>query len=117
MNDLSSDSLLEMYRTNASIFFSLASETLDGAQKLADLNLQVGRSLLTESAAYLREIMPAAPASETVAVAVNPASTDSDAAQAAHRSVQSVLETAQTNVSNAAAGALGDAEAQPGEQD
>lgn len=105
MNDLSSDSLLEMYRTNASIFFSLASETLDGAQKLADLNLQVGRSLLTESAAYLRELMPAASA------------TDSDAAQAARRSVQSVLETAQTNVSNAAAGALGDAEAQPGEHD
>jgi hypothetical protein len=51
MNDLSSEYLLEVYRTNVSIFFSLATEAFEVARKLADLNLQAGRIMLAESAA------------------------------------------------------------------
>jgi hypothetical protein len=116
MKDLSSEYLLEIYRTNVSIFFSLSSEAFASVQKLARLNLQAGHTMLAEGMAFLRETMPDPAASEGVA-ANTAASTASSAARAARKSVQSVLEAAQANASRAAAGAPGDVAAEPGEPD
>lgn len=117
MTDLSSDYLLEVYRTNVSIFFSLASEAFDAARKLADLNLQVGRIMLAESVVYLREMKLDAAASETAAVAAKSAfSTASETAETVRKSVRSVLEAAQANVSMATAGARQDVASQSGER-
>lgn len=95
MKDLSSEYLLEFYRANMSIFFSFASEALEGARKLADVNLQARRIMLAESVACLREMWPDAAASETAAVAVKSAlSTSSDTAETVRKSVRRVLEIA-----------------------
>jgi phasin family protein len=58
MNAFSSDELTQFYKSNVSTFFSLANEAFEGAQKLADLNLQARRSVLAESIARLREMKP-----------------------------------------------------------
>jgi phasin family protein len=180
MNAFSSEELMQFYKSNVSIFFSLASEAFEGAQKLAELNLQAGRSVLAESVARLHEMKPDtssadwlasplrlaqsaagktlsyqqhvndialevqsassriveaqydqfsrdvqaridnwarhAPAgSETAVIALKSAfSTASDAAETVRKSVRSVVEVAQANVSAMAARANGNAASQPG---
>jgi phasin family protein len=171
MNEFPSEDLMQFYKSNVSTFFSLANEAFEGTRKLAELNLQAGRSVLAESVARLQETKPEtasadwlasplrvaqsaagktlsyqqhvhdiavatqsasakiidaqynqcsrdvlaridnwakhAPAgSETAVVAVKSAfSTASDAAETVRKSVRSVVEAAQANVSAMAAGA------------
>lgn len=180
MNEFSSEDLMQFYKSHISTFFSLASEAFEGVQKLAELNLQAGRSVLSESTARLQEVKPDtasadwlasplllvqsaagktlsyqqhvhdiavaiqsasskiveaqydqfsrdvlsridnwarhAPAgSETAVIALKSAfSTASDAAETVRKSVRSVVEVAQANVSAMAAGASRNAAAQPG---
>ena len=175
MKEFSSEELTQLYKSNVSIFFSLASEAFEGTRKLAELNLQAARSVLAESAARVQEtkqdtagadwlasplrlaqsaagktlsyqqhvhdiavatqaasakIVDAqydqfsrdvlaridnwakhAPAgSETAVVAVKSAvSTASNAAEMVRKSVRSLVEGAQANVSVIAAGASGNA--------
>ncbi|MFM0211351.1 phasin family protein [Paraburkholderia sediminicola] len=180
MNEFSSEELMQFYKSNVSAFFSLASEAFEGVQKLAELNLQAGRSVLSESVTRLREVNPDAagadwlvsplrlvqsaagktlsyqqhvhdiavavqsasakiidaqydqfsrdvlaridnwakhaPAgSETAVVAVKSAfSTASNTAETVRKSVRSVVETAQANVSAMAAGASRNVASQSG---
>jgi phasin family protein len=180
MNAFSSDDLTQFYKSNVLTFFSLANEAFEGAQKLAGLNLQAGRTVLAESVERLRELKPDtmgsawlasplrlvqsaagktlsyqqhvheiaiatqsasakiidaqydqfsrdvlarvdswakhAPAgSEATVVAVKSAfSTASDAAETVRKSVHSVVETAQANVSAMAAAASRNAASQSG---
>ena len=58
MSAFSSDERTQFYKSTVSIFFSLVSETFEGAQKLAELNLQAGRSILAEGVAHLQEMKP-----------------------------------------------------------
>jgi len=58
MNALLSDDPFQFNKSNALIFFALAGEAFQGFQKLAELNLQVGREVLAESGARLREMNP-----------------------------------------------------------
>ncbi|MFM0268361.1 TIGR01841 family phasin [Paraburkholderia sediminicola] len=58
MNEFSSEDLMQFYKSNVSTFFSLASEAFEGGQKLAELNLQAARSVLSESVARLQEVKP-----------------------------------------------------------
>lgn len=58
MNEFSSDDLMQFYGSNVSTFFTLANEAFAGVQKLAELNLQAGRSVLAESVARLQEVSP-----------------------------------------------------------
>lgn len=180
MNEFSSEDLTHFYKSNISTLFSLASEAFEGAQKLAELNLRAGRTVLAESVAHLREMKPDTasaerrpsllhvvqsaagktlsyqlhvydiavatqsasakivnaqydqfsgdvlaridtwarhmPAgSETAVVVVKSAfSTAINAAETVRKSVHSVVEAAQANVSAMAAGASGNAASQPG---
>lgn len=180
MNEFSSEELTHFYKSNVSTFFSLVSEAFEGVQKLAELNLQAGRSVLSESVARLQEVnsdtasadwlvsplrlvqsaagktlsyqqhvhdiavaaqsasakiidaqydqfsrdllaridnwAKHAPAgSETALVAVKSAfSAASDTAEAVRKSVRSVVEAAQANVSAIAAGASRNVASKPG---
>jgi phasin family protein len=58
MNAFPSDDLFHFHRSNALTFFALTSEAFQGFQKLAELNLQVRRSVLAESSTRLHEIKP-----------------------------------------------------------
>ncbi|MGF6720913.1 phasin family protein [Paraburkholderia sp. GAS41] len=58
MNEFSSEDLMQFYGSNVSTFFTLANEAFTGVQKLAELNLQAGRSVLAEGAARLQEVRP-----------------------------------------------------------
>lgn len=58
MHEFSSEDLIHLYKSNVSTFFALANVAFEGAQKLALLNLQAGRSALSESVARLQEVKP-----------------------------------------------------------
>lgn len=67
MNEFSSEDLMQFYKSNVSTFFSLANEAFEGAQKLAELNLQAARIVVEESVVRLRETKPEAAATEWLA--------------------------------------------------
>ncbi|MDR6203992.1 TIGR01841 family phasin [Paraburkholderia graminis] len=67
MIEFSSEDLMQFYKSTFSTFFSLASEAVEGAQKLAELNLQAGHTVLAESVARLRESKPDAAGAEWLA--------------------------------------------------
>jgi phasin family protein len=58
MNAFSSDDLFQFHRSNALTFFDVAGETLQGFQRIAELNLQAGRFVLVESGTRLQEMKP-----------------------------------------------------------
>ncbi|MEZ2311883.1 phasin family protein [Paraburkholderia sp. RCC_158] len=67
MIEFSSEDLMQFYKSTFSTFFSLASEAVEVAQKLAELNLQAGHTVLAESVARLRETKPDAARAEWLA--------------------------------------------------
>ena len=115
MNHLSSDYFLGLYRTNVTVCFSLASEALETARKLTDLNLQIARIALAESTAWAREMTSGPAASNSSATAAKtaaPAASDTaeTVRQSVRRSVRSVLAAAEANASMPAAAPVPDVE-------
>ncbi|MDR8400407.1 TIGR01841 family phasin [Paraburkholderia sp. USG1] len=58
MDQFPFENLMQFYKSTASTFFSLANEAVEGVQKLAELNLQAGHTVLAESVTRLRETLP-----------------------------------------------------------
>jgi hypothetical protein len=67
MTVFSYDESFQYYKMNVFTSFLLASEVFEGVQKLAGLNLQAGRSVLSEGAARLQELNPEAAGVERLA--------------------------------------------------
>ncbi|HZZ02335.1 TIGR01841 family phasin [Paraburkholderia sp.] len=71
MNQFPSEDLMQFYKSTVSTFFSLANAAFEGAQKLAELNLQAGHTVLAENVARLRETKPDAAGAEWLASPLN----------------------------------------------
>ncbi|WP_168787396.1 TIGR01841 family phasin [Paraburkholderia aromaticivorans] len=56
MNGFPSDDLFQIHKSNALTLFALAGEAFQGFQKIAELNLQIRRSVLAESGTRLQEM-------------------------------------------------------------
>ncbi|CAD6516577.1 hypothetical protein LMG28727_01349 [Paraburkholderia kirstenboschensis] len=67
MNAFSCDELMQCYKSNVFTSFSLAIEAFEGVLKLAGLNLQAGRSVLSKGTARLQDINPDAAGAEWLA--------------------------------------------------
>jgi phasin family protein len=67
MNAFSCEELMQCFKWNVSASFSLAIKAFEGVQKLAGLNLEAGRSVLSEGAARLQDINPDAAGAEWLA--------------------------------------------------
>lgn len=58
MNAFPSDDLFQLHKSHALTLFALAGEAFQGFQRIAELNLRVGRSVLAESGTRLQEMKP-----------------------------------------------------------
>jgi len=56
MHEFSPEDLMHFYKSSVSTFFALANEAFEGTRKLTQLNLQAGRSVLSESVACLHAV-------------------------------------------------------------
>ena len=71
MNALLSDDPFQFNKSNALIFFALAGEAFQGFEKLAALNLQVGRAIVAESSESLQQMAPGTSHTDWLAFAVH----------------------------------------------